>query len=162
MYAAQTARSPPTTDDRPFFNQHTRWSRLTWATVWDVFTQARLGRCLLEDRPVAEVTVLVLLVQAILLAAGLIGLPLVRYARAGCAVPQRGRFLLYFASLGMGFILIEMALMQRFTLVLGQPVYTVAVVLAGLLVCTGFGAALAGRWQSQPRQPCAGSSPSSW
>jgi hypothetical protein len=153
VYAAHTAQLAPTTDDRPFFNQHTRWSRLTWATVWDVFTQGRLGRLALEDRPVAEVTVLVLLVQAILLAAGLIGLPLVHYARAGMCVPQRGRFLLYFASLGMGFILIEMALMQRFTLVLGQPVYTVAVVLAGLLVCMGLGAALAGRWQCQPRQP---------
>jgi hypothetical protein len=152
VYAAQTAQLAPTTDDRPFFNQHTRWSRLNWATVWDVFTQGRLGRLALEDRPVAEVTVLVLLIQAMLLAAGLIGLPLVRSARAGMRVPQRGRFLLYFASLGMGFILIEMALMQRFTLVLGQPVYTVAVVLAGLLVCTGLGAALAGRWQSQPRQ----------
>jgi hypothetical protein len=43
-------------------------------------------------------------------------------------------------------------LLQRFTLFLGQPVYTFAVVLAGLLVCTGVGAALAGRLRSPPRQ----------
>jgi hypothetical protein len=151
VYAAQAAQLAPTTDDRPFFNQHMRWSRITLTTVWDVFTQARLGRLALEDRPVAEVTVLVLLVQATLIAAVCIVLPLVRFARAGVRAPHRGCFLLYFAGLGMGFILIEMALLQRFTLFLGQPVYTFAVVLAGLLVCTGVGASLAGRLRS-PQQ----------
>ena len=63
-----------------------------------------------------------------------------------------GRFLLYFAGLGLRFIMIEMALLQRFTLFLGQPVYTYAVVLAGLLVCTGVGAAVAGRVRSRPRR----------
>ena len=79
-------------------------------------------------------------------------LPLVRFARAGLRVRHCGRFLLYFAGLGLGFIMIEMALLQRFTLFLGQPVYTYAVVLAGLLVCTGVGAYAAGRLRSQPWQ----------
>jgi hypothetical protein len=61
------------------------------------------------------------------------------YHCVGMRVPQRGRFLLSFAGLGLGFMLIEMAVMQRFTLLLGQPVYTLAVGLAGLLVCTGTG-----------------------
>jgi hypothetical protein len=152
VYAAQTAQLAPTTDDRPFFNQHTRWSSITFATVRDLFTQERLGRLALEDRPVAEVTLLVLLVQAMLIATVLIVLPLVRFARAGLRAPRRGRFLLYFAGLGLGFIMIEMALLQRFTLFLGQPVYTFAVVLAGLLIFTGVGASLAGRLRAQPRQ----------
>jgi len=152
VYAAQTAQLAPTTDDRPFFNQHTRWSSITFATVRDLFTQGRLGRLALEDRPVAEVTVLVLLAQAMLIATVLIVLPLARFARAGLRVPHCGRFLLYFAGLGLGFIMTEMALLQRFTLFLGQPVYTFAVVLAGLLVCTGVGASLAGRLRAQPRQ----------
>ncbi|HUJ41470.1 MAG TPA: hypothetical protein VLW54_13090, partial [Candidatus Acidoferrales bacterium] len=29
----------PATDDRPFFNQHTRWSRIRWATIVDLFSQ---------------------------------------------------------------------------------------------------------------------------
>jgi predicted membrane-bound spermidine synthase len=45
----------------------------------------------------------------------------------------------YFAGLGLGFILVEMVLLQRFTLFLGQPIYTLAVVLAGLLISTGAG-----------------------
>jgi hypothetical protein len=150
--AAQTAQLAPTTDDRPFFNQHTRWSSINFATIRDLFTQQRLGRLALEDRPVAEVTLLVLFVQAMLIATALIVLPLARFACAGLHAPNRGRFLLYFASLGLGFIMIEMALLQRFTLFLGQPVYTFAVVLAGLLVFTGVGASLAGRLSTQPRQ----------
>jgi MFS family permease len=42
--------------------------------------------------------------------------------------------------------------LQRFTLFLGQPVYTFAVVLAGLLVFTGAGAYLAERFRSPPRR----------
>jgi Spermine/spermidine synthase domain len=152
VYAAQTAQLVPTTDDRPFFNQHTRWSSINFATIRDLFTQERLGRLALEDRPVVEVTLLVLLVQAVLIATALIVLPLARFARAGLHAPNRGRFLLYFASLGLGFIMIEMALLQRFTLFLGQPVYTFAVVLASLLVFTGVGASLAGRLCTRPRQ----------
>jgi hypothetical protein len=111
-----------------------------------------LGRLALEDRPAAEVTLIVLLAQSILIAAVCMLLPLMRLARAGLRAPNRWRFLLYFAALGLGFIMIEMALLQRFTLFLGQPVYTFAVVLASLLVFTGAGAYLTERFRSQPRR----------
>jgi hypothetical protein len=152
VYAAQAAQLAPATDDRPFFNQHTRWSRINLNTFGDLFTQERLGRLALEDRPVAEVTLIMLLAQSILIAAVCMLLPLMRFARAGLRTPDRWRFLLYFAALGLGFMMIEMALLQRFTLFLGQPVYTFAVVLASLLVCTGAGAYLTERFRSQPRR----------
>jgi hypothetical protein len=87
-----------------------------------------------------------------LIAAVLILLPLVRFSRAGLRAPNRWRFLLYFAGLGLGFIMIEVALLSRFTLFLGQPVSTFAVVLASLLIFTGVGAYLAGRLHLQPRR----------
>ncbi len=93
-----------------------------------------------------------LLAQTVLIAAALILLPLTRFSRAGLRAPNRWRFLLYFAALGFGFITIEMALLSHFTLFLGQPVYTFAVVLASLLIWTGAGAYLAGRFRSQPRR----------
>jgi|GEM_PF-5511997 len=77
-------------------------------------------------------------------------LPLVRFSRDGLRAPNRWRFLIYFAGLGLGFIMIEIALLGRFTLFLGQPVYTFAVVLASLLVFTGVGAYLAGLFRAQP------------
>ena len=38
-------------------------------------------------------------------------------------------FLTYFTGLGMGFIMIEIALLKRFILFLGEPTYALAVVL---------------------------------
>src|SRR5256714_3042296 len=152
VYAKQTAQIEPATDDRPFFNQHTRWSSINWQTFRDVFTQNRQARLALEDRPVAEVTLITLLVQSVVIAAILILLPLLRFSRQGLTVPHRGRFLVYFAGLGLGFIMIEIALLQRFTLFLGQPVYTFAVVLAALLVFTGLGSALSDRFGASIRK----------
>jgi predicted membrane-bound spermidine synthase len=152
VYRAQAAQLEPATDDRPFFNQHTRWSSINLNTLRDIFTQQGQGRMALEDLPIVEVTLLILLAQTMLIAAAFILLPLARFSRGGLHAPNRWRFLLYFASLGLGFILIEIALISRFTLFLGQPVYTFAIVLASLLIFTGTGAYLAERFRSQPRR----------
>jgi hypothetical protein len=150
FYAELPYDATPVTDDRPFFNQRVRWSRLGWADVRSVFAQ-RAGRLALEDKPVAEVTLLVILAQATLVAAALILWPLFRFARGGLGGRSPAATLLYFASLGLGFILVEMALLQRFALFLGQPVYTLAAVLASLLVFSGIGSAIAGRF-TEPRR----------
>jgi hypothetical protein len=152
VYAAEPHQVQPATDNQPFFNQHTRWKSIGWDSIRDLFSQGRQGRMALEDRPVAEVTLLVLLGQAIVIAALLIVLPLVRFKRADLRAPGRGRLLVYFAGLGLGFIFIEVVFLQHFTLFLGQPVYTFAVVLAGLLMFTGLGAHLAERIPGTPRE----------
>src|SRR4029078_8048553 len=48
-------------------------------------------------------------------------------------------------GLGCGFIMIEMVMIQLFSLLLGEPVYTFAIVLAALLLFTGVGAWIAGK-----------------
>ena len=50
-------------------------------------------------------------------------------------------FLVYFGALGAGFMLIEVAVLQRFVLLLGHPVYSLTVTLFSLLLGTGIGAA---------------------
>lgn len=55
------------------------------------------------------------------------------------------RAILYFACLGAGFIIVEVALVQKCILFLGHPVYSLAVVLFALLVFSGLGSALSGR-----------------
>jgi hypothetical protein len=47
--------------------------------------------------------------------------------------------LIYFLSLGAGFILIEIALVRKFGLILGHPSYSIAVVLAAMISSTGLG-----------------------
>lgn len=51
----------------------------------------------------------------------------------------------YFACLGMGFIVLELGLLQRLVLLLGHPVFTLAVLLFSLLVSSGVGSWVSGR-----------------
>jgi hypothetical protein len=54
--------------------------------------------------------------------------------------------LLYFALLGLGFLFIEIPLLQRFILYLGQPAYAFAVVVSTILLASGVGSGyLSGR-----------------
>src|SRR5262249_50387225 len=48
-------------------------------------------------------------------------------------------FLLYFLSIGAGYILIEVALIQKFVLFLGHPTYALTVVVFSMLVASGLG-----------------------
>jgi spermidine synthase len=50
-----------------------------------------------------------------------------------------GSGLLYFAGIGLGFIMVELSLIQRHTLLLGQPLYAFSGVLACILVFSGLG-----------------------
>ena len=59
--------------------------------------------------------------------------------------------ILYFASLGLGFMLIEVVLIQKFQLIVGHPVYTFSTVLTGLLVSSGIGSLLSERFK-KPKQ----------
>jgi hypothetical protein len=127
----------PATDDQPFFNQRQRWRTLRPHILLHVFFPAKGST---EGyQPVAEAYLLLLFAQSVVIGAVFILLPLVCASGAGLRAPGRWSFLAYFAALGLGFIMVEMVLLQRFTLFLGQPIYTLAVVLAGLLISTGAG-----------------------
>lgn len=52
---------------------------------------------------------------------------------------------LYFSAIGTAYMLIEIALIQRLTLFLGHPTYSLMAVLFGLLIATGLGSLLSGR-----------------
>src|SRR6266851_3109520 len=53
--------------------------------------------------------------------------------------------LIYFLALGVGYLFVEMALIQRLVFFLANPIYAVAVVLAGLLLVSGLGSGWAAR-----------------
>jgi hypothetical protein len=54
-------------------------------------------------------------------------------------------WLAYFGMLGAGFMLIEVALLQRFVLLLGHPVYSLTVTLFSVLLGTGLGSLVSRR-----------------
>ena len=71
-------------------------------------------------------------------------------SRAALAPQDDTRFLptsvLYFASLGVGFMLVEIALIQKLVLYLGYPVLSLSVLLFALLLGGGLGSLLSQRW----------------
>jgi len=60
-------------------------------------------------------------------------------------VAHSGSRLVYFTSLGFGFILLELSQMQRLMIVLGHPIYGLTVVLFALLIAAGVGSLWAQR-----------------
>jgi spermidine synthase len=54
--------------------------------------------------------------------------------------------LLYFVAVGLGYILVEIAFIQRFVLFLGHPTYALTVVIFLLMLSSGAGSLLSRRW----------------
>lgn len=67
-------------------------------------------------------------------------------------VERPGLFALsYFGAIGLGFLLLEIVLIQRFVLFLGFPTYALSVVLFGLLISSGVGSLLSERLGGERR-----------
>lgn len=141
----QEANLAPPTDNRPFFFYSLRLRQLP-----SVMSQAYS----LKIRNVGPVVLYALFFLVLGFVALLILLP-AYLVRDKSENPPR-RTALYFALLGMGYLLVEVALMQKFILYLGHPVYALAVVLLTLLVSSGVGAALSEKFypdRAQRRLP---------
>jgi hypothetical protein len=135
-------RSPvaihPVSDDSPFFFQMSRWRNLSLKSL-----QTFTGRSFLEPLalPVGQIALLTALGLGILLSIVLLAIPL-----AARSLPRAGRYrwLGYFFGLGLAYIIVEVVLMQRFTLFLGHPTYSVTTVLFAILLFSGLGSAWSG------------------
>ncbi len=135
----------PSTDDAPFFFNYYRYSGI-WSgsrsksdSVKEVYH---------PDTPVGHMILLGSLAQITAAAALLILLPLRLLRRRGVVSAGRWQVLGYFAALGAGFMFVEIALMQKFVLFLGHPIYAVTVVLTSLLAFAGVGSLVAGRFEA--------------
>ena len=64
---------------------------------------------------------------------------------------ERPDRLLYFVAVGLGYILVEIAFIQRFVLFLGHPTYALTVVVFLLLLSSGAGSLVSRKWLAQTR-----------
>lgn len=139
----------PATDDRPHFFQFFRWNTLH-----------KLIRDMgLEWVPFMEwgyIALLATIVQGGVVSFIFILLPLIVLRRDPAGRGARGPVFLYFACLGLGFMFLEIAFIQKFMLFLNYPIYAVAVVLTAFLVFSGVGSFLADRWRSHRSRLVAG------
>jgi len=72
-------------------------------------------------------------------------------ARGGRKQEQPVR-LLYFVAVGLGYILVEIAFIQRFVLFLGHPTYALTVVVFLLLLSSGAGSLASRKWLGQTQR----------
>lgn len=150
FFAAYPYAVAPPTDDRPFFFHFFKWQQTP------EILQA-LGKTWQPFGGSGYLVLVVLLALVIFLSAGLIFLPLLwqrrelakqQSSKHQTAVSRRQSavIFLYFALLGLGFLFVEIPLLQRFILYLGQPAYAFAVVTSALLLAAGVGSGyLSGR-----------------
>jgi hypothetical protein len=101
---------------------------------------------------IGERVLLLLLGIAIVFAAVFLLLPFVVVRTQWSALPRKGRSAVYFAALGLGFMLFEITMIQRLVRFLGYPTYSLTVTLASILVSTGIGALLSRRFADRPHQ----------
>jgi len=110
----------PVTDDSPFF--------------------------LSFEKPIPTIVVNLVYVSLIIVAAFILG-PLIwiRKQHTEKTDLKTWSVILYFSSLGMGFILIELSLLQKFILLLGNPTTTFAILLFTILIASGIGSQISTR-----------------
>lgn len=122
----------PTSDDRPFFFDLFRYDL---APTWSYH----------------HVRVLVgLLGSVLLLSVLLIVIPV--WGRRTASARFNLRALGFFASIGLGFLLVEVWLLHRFAMYLGHQSRSLVIVLSTLLCATGTGALLGERLWPEPRK----------
>ena len=126
-FRAQVLDLAPRGDRRPFFSHTLRWRRIGELA-------AALGGRWFGFLLSAEVVVAAVIGISAAAAALLLALP----AAAGGGRLRPGVFA-YFLSVGAGYIWAELALIDLFTLMTGDPVVSVVVVLSAMLTLSGLG-----------------------
>jgi hypothetical protein len=123
----------PSFDDKPFFFQIHRLQKravpkflvpyghygdLSYMTLYTVLTEATIA-----------------MLAAVIW-------PLWKFKRGGMSVPHALSFSIYFAAIGVGFMLIEIGMIQKCVLLLASPIYSLSIILAALLMSAGLGSIL--------------------
>ena len=134
----------PATDNRPFF--------FNLILLGDLLDPALSGSGVYRTSMEAITILFAVIGVTAALSALFILVPLwLGGRRRGLARPAPAT-LAYFGGLGLAFMLVEIPTMQKLTVYLGQPVYSLAVVLFSLLLFSGLGSWWSGRW---PAEQCA-------
>ncbi len=122
----------PTYDNNPFYFNSLRATDLTRVfSISGEWRKTNLG---------SFVLVVLFCITSVMVVLFII-LPLVIFRKRASENGEGGRipYLLYFGCLGLGFIVVEIAMIQKFVLFLGHPVYSLSVILFSLLLFSAAG-----------------------
>jgi SAM-dependent methyltransferase len=136
--------SPPT-DERPYFFNMIKPSSF--------FSEGFKARATLHatGNLLATATLALLGLIALGLVAGIIVWPLWRSGLPKMSGPGFASAVAYFACIGLGFMMVQIPYMQRFSIYLGHPTYAVAVILFSMILFAGLGSLLSDRANVESR-----------
>ncbi len=120
-------------DDRPFF-----FYTVQSKDFWNFLTQSNKKNV---DYKVNQAVPMLVGVVSLSIVATLLVLFLPRLL-LGTRLPRKqgiARYLIYFLCLGAGYVLIQVALIQKFVLLLGRPTYALTVIVLSMLLASGLG-----------------------
>lgn len=119
----------PATDNQPYYSQFLLWKSIP--LLADLF-----GNQSVAFFEVGYLLLYITFIQIIILAFLFIIVPLFKIGFKG---GNKFRTLIYFSGLGLGYMFIEIILIQRFTLYFGNVIYAAASVVCLMLVSSGIG-----------------------
>jgi len=129
----------PVTDDAPFF--------FFTLKLKHMFQDSELEKGIDWKVNLGVLVLLIVLSVSIIAVLAFLIIPLLWYAPAPGQSPWP---LVYFVLIGLGYIIVEITLIQRFVLYLGHPVYALTVVVFLMLLSSGLGSILSSRWIGTP------------
>jgi hypothetical protein len=132
FYADYTFNIEPPTDDKPYFSHFLKPTNLFSL----IETEGKESVTLYEY---GYVILIVTLMQIIVLAIILILVPAFFLKKEAVQSGVKLKTLLYFSGLGIGYMFVEIVLIQKYILFLSHPIYSVSVVIASLLFFSGIG-----------------------
>jgi hypothetical protein len=139
LYAAYAFNIRPATDDRPYFAQFLRGQSL-----WNISEQ--FGKRTMPFFEIGYLVVFLTLLQTSLASLLLIIAPLLSIRGTGRG-KGKARIFCYFSGIGIGYLFVEMAMIQRFVLYFGNTVHAAAVVISTMLLASGMGSYVSSRFQ---------------
>jgi len=128
----------PTTDNKPFFFHFFKPSHIpkilaSYGKTWQPFGGG------------GYLILFALLLISVLLSIMLIIIPLIIRGKRFNLKVSKWQIFVYFSAIGIGFLFIEIPLMQKFILYLGHPIYSVSTVLFSILFFSGLGSLILGK-----------------
>ncbi len=139
----------PPDDNRPFYFLTSKWRNLYVDASVAAPPGFVEGSNFVAVPHAAQFLLLVTLLEAALLSALLILAPAYFFRRRRVRASRKVSFASFFLLLGVGFMFIEITLIQKFTLYLGHPVYAFATALAVLLAASGAGSLVSARFRER-------------
>jgi len=133
------------TDERPYFFNMLKFRSFRESMSLRAFASTDFTSGVLVGNARATATLLALFAAALVLCGALIGFPLWRRGLPSMNPGDFATACAYFALIGMGYMLVQVPALQRFSVYLGHPTYTLAVVLFAMILFSGLGSFVSDR-----------------